>query len=403
LVFYRKIHPTNQERKMKQHRTIPALIMTLAAILLAFIAIGCDLNPPATEDTIIDLIPEFSSESTELARSVIPSDMSVSDAFYTIFAPPLTRFAAAPAAFKVGKAIVVDIFGNDVTLKTSEDDGVIVFSGTITEKDGADADVQTGEIEIRYDPVASTFSYTSSILVADPSEVLESGPTMNAYVMTEIPETTINTNHSFLARFRYAAFIGLADDIQYMDAGELYSGPGDSGDWVVGFGQASFSSIKGLAAKDLTIPELVDVTGKPVSNSAFLAAREALATYWAGLDDFLIDNPDYADNGEPMLGYRISADAGKTTRLFNETVSIDGSTSVYAMTDMGGSGQLTDSNGATIAFNGTESGDNFIADRVLSNVEKLISGFPAEAWRMGSLLVDICEAKTDTFVDDRVP
>jgi hypothetical protein len=389
------IPQTSKEINLKQHRTVPVLIMSLAAILLAFSALACDLNPPTTGDTFIDLIPEFSSESIELARSVIPGDMSVSDAFYTVFAPPLTRFAPAPESFKVGKTLVVDIFGTDVTLETSEDNGIIIFSGTITEKDAGGADVKTGKIEIRYDPKLSIFSYASSILVADPNEVLTSGPTMNAYVMMEIPETAINTNHSFLTSFRSAAFIGLAPEIQYMDAGEMYSGPGDSGDWVVGFAQASFSSIKDLTAKSLIIPALVDESGKPLSNAAFLAARETLATYWSSLDDYI------SDNGEPMLGYRISAEPDKITRLFNRTASIDGSTTVYAMTDMEGSGQLMDSGEVVIPFMGTSSGTDFIADKILSNVEKLVSGFPAEAWRTGSRLVDICTAKTVTFEDDR--
>jgi hypothetical protein len=49
---------------MKQHRTIPALIMTLAAILLSFNALGCDLNPEAKdppESTELALIKAISS------------------------------------------------------------------------------------------------------------------------------------------------------------------------------------------------------------------------------------------------------------------------------------------------------------------------------------------------------
>ena len=371
-----------------------AALMT--SLLLVFLA-GCNLNPepkapPSPDDSSIDLVPEFSSASIEAIRSVIPSTMNSAEAFYTIFAPPLTRFAAAPTSFTVGKPLVVDIFGNEVILETSEDAGVILFSGVITDKDANDADVQTGIIEIRYNKDASTFSYRSSLLVTDPSEVLQSGPTMSAYVVTEIPETSIQADKSFLATFRSAAFISLEGEIQYMDAGELYSGPGDSEDWVVGFAQASFSSIDPTSL-GISIPTLVDANGLPVADSDFQAARASLEASLPDMDAMV------SDNGEPMLGYRVVTDTSTSTRLFNSTEAVPDTIGRYFMTDMAGSGQLADSAGNPISFEGTFNGDAFIADRTLSNVQRLVSGLPVAAWRAGSLLIDSCAAKI-AFEDD---
>jgi hypothetical protein len=146
--------------------------------------------------------------------------------------PPITKFEETSDVFKVGDFIEVDLFSNTVTLETSlTNEGFIKFSGVISEIGSDYNNVETGKIEILYDKENSKFSYYSEVLITDPvDEVFDWGSDGHLFVIQEIPFTDIEEDNSFITSFNTLAYMkqdlaGL--EVQLVEAGELYSGPGE--------------------------------------------------------------------------------------------------------------------------------------------------------------------------------
>jgi len=206
-------------------------IVIVFTTLLLLVACNVDSFNPSTAKTI-DRVPTFSSSSTIMSRSALPSSMSTEDVLFTLMTPPITKFEETSDVFKVGDFIEVDLFSNTVTLETSlTNEGFIKFSGVISEIGSDYNNVETGKIEILYDKENSKFSYYSEVLITDPvDEVFDWGSDGHLFVIQEIPFTDIEEDNSFITSFNTLAYMkqdlaGL--EVQLVEAGELYSGPGE--------------------------------------------------------------------------------------------------------------------------------------------------------------------------------
>ncbi|MFA6765084.1 MAG: hypothetical protein WCR75_10610, partial [Sphaerochaetaceae bacterium] len=103
-------------------RSISIVIMLVAIIAASFLFISCpnELDDGLTSNEVddgpisIDRIPVFSSPSiiVPMTRSLIPSEMSVIDFYYTIFVPPIARFEETSDSFVVGDSLEVHLFDN---------------------------------------------------------------------------------------------------------------------------------------------------------------------------------------------------------------------------------------------------------------------------------------------------
>ncbi len=387
----------------------------LALALILFFTTSCDwllgspddivLDPTqeeAPDDTTtetlagaesIDLIPVF-SEGNPVARSVIPQDATIEEIFYSIFTPPLTRFADAPASLEVGDSLSATILGTSVTLTTSSRDGLIVFSGKLVEMASDGTSVETGAVEVVYNKPADSFTFHSEFLIVDPDNVLQSGTDFHAYTVVDIPETVINTDHSFLALGKTTAILmpGSMNELQYLDALELYSGTDDTGDSMVGFAIASFSDSEvadHVSLNAANFASMVDTAGLPLPTSDFQPIKEAILATRSVLDAAV------SDNGAHMIGYKVTGDAGVATYLYNNPDSV---TNGAHLVDSAGS-RLKDSADVDIQFI-VDTPESTMPSPKVSNVVKLVTGFPSAAWRTGSRLPEIYAAKS-TYDDDR--
>lgn len=330
----------------------------------------------------IDKIPVFSTSSTvvPMSRSVIPSGMSLNDFYYAIFAPPITRFVESSESFAVGDSLEVDLFENSVTLGTSlTDEGYIKMSGGIVEKDTNGNDVETGKIEIVYDSANARFSYYSEILLSDPTGTIGWGTDGHLYVIHEIPFTQIEENNSFLAGFKMLAYLKQNPEsleVQLIESGELYSGPGEESDWIVGFAGTSFESLQnddfpiaGIESDNRS--SLVNDVGVPLADdfttrrSAIVAAKDAL---------FAADGTI----GNPCVGYRNFSGTSQTTDIYVMMMPNDTSDG-FLLKDFS-SNSLSDSSGDPITFTPDDTDPTKVIMDA-ANVTKLISGLPSADWR----------------------
>lgn len=380
-----------------------ATLLTVCLIVL-FNVVGCDLpnasddNPIADQNpneaaVAIDILPAFSG-SIRNPRSVIPAGSTAAQVLYSLFTPPLTRFTAAPTSFKVGDSLEVTILGNAVTLSTSIRDGNIVFAGTIIETASDDSQVETGKVELIYKKETSRFSFHSELLIADPENVLDNGSDFYAYTVVDIPETTINDDYSFLASASTLAMLmpGTINEFQYLDAIEIYSGIGNTGDPVVGFASGAFTSslVSDHAALDgADFASMVSAEGIPLPTAVFQPIKDAIIAARSVLAAAI------EDNGAHMLGYRIIESPVTSTYVYNAPeYATDG---VY-LVDADGN-RLKNSSGEDIEF-ARDAPDATMESKVVSNVVKLVSGFPTQAWREASRLPGVYATRS-TYVDDR--
>jgi len=368
----------------------------IALLFLVALFFSCDeaITSPSTDDgpISIDRIPVFSSSSTivPVSRSVIPADMAVGDFFYTLFAPPITKFEESSEVFTVGDSIEVDLFSNTVTLVTSlTDEGYIKLAGPIVEKDEDDENVETGKIEILYDKANSRFSYYSEILISDPDEIILSawwGTDAHMYVIHEIPFTSIGDDNSFLANFTTLAYLKYNYDlleVQLIDGGELYSGPGDSDGWIIGFADTSFKSLEASDFPYAGISNgvegtLVDDTGIPIAKESFaerrttiVGARDELFSYEAG---FI---------GNPLVGFRNISAAGSGSTEIYLSMNSNGEDGFYLQDFFGNN--LSNSADESIVF-APDATDASRVEMNESNIDLLISGLPNADWRSKTTL-----------------
>jgi len=366
----------------------------MVAALVALM--GCaEAGLVAGGDEAIDLVPVFSVSSTAPAgaKLLMPTSLKQADLMYTVFAPPLVRFESAPAGFAVGKAHTVSLLGTNVSLVTTKSGSVVTFTGTIMEAASDDSEVETGRIVINYDKKAQTFSYRSELLVSlDPSD--SGWDNFNCYLVSEIPETPIAEDHSFIARYSATAFLGMVVnpgdpyEFQWFDAGELYSGPGDAGEWIVGYAGATFSdaTLDEIALADKTHFAGMTVAGVPFPDATLRPIREAVVAAHEELKSLKLDN------GAPMVGYKAINSVGTVTKnvVYNGLEPYLGQLYMPDMDyDNGGdgwdpvdfeNGTMKTSDGDLIGFIPDPSNSSAIK-HCQANLSSFISGFPASAWR----------------------
>lgn len=361
----------------------------LSAIILLFL--GCDgflKSPSAGNDTIsIDKIPVFSSSSIVVpgSRSVLPNDIELGDIFYTLLAPPITKFESPSEAFSVGDSVDIEFLSKTLTLASSlTEEGMIKMAGPIIEKDKDNKDLETGKIEIIYDKENSKFSYYSEILILDPNEKIGVGMDGHMYVIQEIPFTKIEADNSFLANFTTLAYLKYEPDeleVQLIDAGELYSGP-DGSDWIVGFATSSFKAlysddfpILGIVHDSLGI--LANDQGVPIASSDFAEIR----TNIVAARDLLFTKDGKI--GNPLVGYRrINSEGLYGTKVYSDANSTDGG---VHLCEIATGNELTDIEGNAIVF----PSDGKDPPRVVIDEESinlLISGLPNEDWQARTTL-----------------
>ena len=361
-----------------------------AFLLIALSLAGCgpkDDNGGSADS--IDLVPVFSPSSAKAlgARLIMPKLTSQADLFYALLAPPIFRFESTPSTgLRVGDTYTISVLGCQAKLLTSRDGNDIVFAGPMYETAAGGLPIRTGKIEVRYDPMASTFQCRTELLIADDTSGTNTGwPHFNCYVVNEIPRTALASDHSFVAKFYMTAFLGMATplEFQWMDRGEFFSGPGDAGGWVVGYAGATFSD-GGLdnvtlqnedAFWDMTT---LDGLAWPASifepvRDAVVAAHEALKT-------------QSLDNGAPLLGYRIYGATGAIMAniAYNRVSTVSGSL-YMSNADIAGS-YLKDATGSGDLVFAVSSSDASKMAHSQANLDQLIKGFPASAWRARSAL-----------------
>jgi len=346
-------------------------------------------------DEAIDLVPVFSVDSTAAAgaKLFMPTTLTQADLMYTVFAPPLVRFDSAPAGFAVGKAHTVSLLGTNVSLVTTKSGSVVTFTGTIMETASDDSEVETGRIVINYDKKAQTFSYRSELLVSL-HNITSNWDNFNCYLVSEIPETPIAEDHSFIARYSATAFLGMVPDpyeFQWFDAGELYSGPGDAGEWIVGYAGATFSDTGEDGLNAITLADeahfaVMTEDGIPFPDATFRPIREAVVAAHEELKSLKLDN------GAPMVGYKAINSVGTVTKnvVYNGLEPYLGQLYMPDMDyDNGGdgwdpvdfeNGTMKTSDGDLIGFIPDPSNSSAIK-HCQANLSSFISGFPASAWR----------------------
>ncbi|MBN2859404.1 MAG: hypothetical protein JXK93_03965 [Sphaerochaetaceae bacterium] len=371
-------------------------ILILFIVVLFFSCDGTITSLSSDGATIsIDRIPVFSSSSTivSTSRSIVPESMDVSDFFYTLLAPPITRFEETSESFVLGDSLEVDLFGNSVTLETSlTDEGYIMMSGSVVEEDTNEDEVETGKIEIIYDSANGKFSYYSEVLICNPNEVhVPMEPEMHLYVIHQIPFTDIGTDNSFIADFKTLAYLKAPSHLEFqvIENGELYSGPGDSGGWNLGFAFVSFESLRSssdppfdfISEMGIDFNEdwiLADVSGTPIADAQFQARRAAMVNAREAL--FAAQGI----RGNPIVGIRtFDDDFSYTTRIYmsrNSTDEIDGIT-----LGVSEEGRLTDEHGELIVFSIDETADPSLSEERIeinqANIDLLKSGLPNADWR----------------------
>jgi len=295
--------------------------LLLSSLLLFISCNGTITNPDSS--TTIDRIPVFSSSSTVISgnRAIVPNNMSEEDLVYASVAPPITRFENSSEQTNIGDSIEVNIFSNLVTLDSSiTEDGMIKLAGVIIEEDGKGEELETGVIEIIYDKENSKFSCYSEILIGNK---INEDNFIQRFIIQEIPFTKIDDNNSFLAKFKTLAYIKHCSDsvdIQLVENGELYSGPHNENDWIVGF---AFNSFKSLQSKDVDNPILninsddpgILVNDEGILNDAslFKNIREQIVE----AKDDLFEYGDFLDS--PVIGYKIIRSDGS----YNQNISIE--------------------------------------------------------------------------------
>ncbi|NLO60289.1 MAG: hypothetical protein GX104_04315 [Spirochaetales bacterium] len=373
-------------------RSISIVIMLVAIIAASFLFISCpnELDDGLTSNEVddgpisIDRIPVFSSPSiiVPMTRSLIPSEMSVIDFYYTIFVPPIARFEETSDTFVVGDSLEVDLFDNSVTLETSlTEEGYIKMSGSILEDDENGTEIETGLIEILYDIDDSRFSYYSELLISDPADTIGWGSDGHLYVIHEIPFTRIGSDNSFIASFKTLAYLKQSPEyleVQLIEAGELYSGPGETSDWIVGFAATSFEflanddfPITGIEINRDSSGSLVNEFGVPLAD-IFTARRSAII---AAKDDLFATDGAV---GNPLVGYRNFNGTSQTTDIYL-MVEPNEASDGFLLKDFA-SESLSDSSGEPIAFI-PDSADPTKVVMDAANVTKLISGLPNADWR----------------------
>lgn len=353
------------------------VILTLSVLL-----VSCNLGIPST-DNVIDRIPVLSSQSTILpsTRSVIPEGMPLEDFYYTIFAPPITKFAVTNETFVVGNALEVDIFSNKVRLETSfTDEGYIKFYGVLNESDVNKITIETGKIEIIYDKKGSRFSYYSEVLVADPDDsTLHWGPDGHFYVIHEIPFTKVDKNDSFVANFNTLVYIKMAEEtleVQVIDAAELYSGPGAEDEWIVGFVGTSLKTLENDSLLEFGLTKdasgsLVGEYGIPVNAKTFSQIRKKIVD----AKEDLFAAKGTADS--PFLGFRKIKGSSYETNIY---LILEDNDAKNGLNLKEVKGNILSSDDGEIVFI-PDGSDPPILKMNQSNIALLISGLPSAYWR----------------------
>ena len=373
-----------------------AFIVLLVFVVLLF---SCDeeITSPSTDDgsISIDRIPIFSSSSTIVpsSRCIVPESMDAGDFLFSIFAPPLSRFEEPSKFFIVGDSLEIDLFGNSVTLETSLTvEGYIMMSTSIVEEDSNGTDVETGKIEIIYDSTNERFSYYSEILITNPNDIdVPLGAATHMYAVHEIPFTDIEADNSFVADYNTLGYMKTPShlEVQLIENGELYSGPGDSGEWNLGFAFVSFNSLRsywdppydfygevGIEVDEEWI--LADVSGIPIDNAQFQTRRAAIVDARAAM--FAAEGI----LGNPVVGIRtFEDDFLSTTRIYmsrNSTDTIDGVTLAASEEDF-----LVNEKNKLIVFSIDETADPSLSEERIeinqANTDLLKSGLPNADWR----------------------
>jgi len=234
------------------------VLILLLSLVILFFACNGTISPPSIGSVNIDRIPVFSARSTVVknSRSFIPSDMIMEDIFYTMLAPPITKFEKASNSYFVGDSLDINLFGNFVTLDTSmTDEGYVMMFGKIIEEDSNGDEIETGKIEIIYDMGNSQFSYYSEVLLSVPDS-FEWGLGAHMYLIHEIPLTQIDEYNSFITSFKTLIYLKQCSEcleIQLVKEGELFSGSSGTNDWIVGFAFASFEYLQDEDFSDIGI------------------------------------------------------------------------------------------------------------------------------------------------------
>ena len=366
-------------------------LSAVAFLLISLLLAGCQQdNDTETKADSIDLVPVFSASSAKAlgARMIMPKATGNADLFYALLAPPIFRFeSASSSGLKVGDTYTTALFGSQVDLLTSKDGNDIVFAGPIYETASDGASVRTGKIEVRYDPTASTFQCRTEILVADDASGSNTGwPNFNCYVVNEIPRTSIASDHSFVARFDMTAFLGMTKapdfEFQWLDKGEFFSGPGDSGGWVVGYVGATLSDggLAQVALQNEATFAAMTTEGKVLPAAAFEPIRDAVVAAHDALKTQTLNN------GSPMLGYRIYDASGAVTAnvAYNGLGDTGGK---LGMPNADGTGSyLKDAVSGDVILLSADSGNAKMMAHSKANLDLMIKGFPVAAWRTRSAL-----------------
>jgi hypothetical protein len=361
----------------------------IAFFLVALLLAGCQPdNATKTNADSIDLVPVFSASSAKAlgARMVMPKLTSQADLFYALMAPPIFRFeSASSAGLKVGDTYTTTLLGSQVNLLISRDGTDIVFAGPIYETASDGATVRSGKIEVRYDPSASTFQCRTEILIADDASGSNTGwSNFNCYVINEIPRTALASDHSFAARFYMTAFLGMSTplEFQWVDRGEFFSGPGDSGGWVVGYVGATFSDggLSNVTLQSEGTFAAMTSAGKPLPAATFEPIRDAVVAAHDALKTQTLNN------GSPMLGYRIYDASGAVTAnvVYNGVSPVSGS--LYMPNPDVADSYLKDATGGTDLVFAADSGDAGKMAHNQANLDQMIKAFPVAAWRTRSTL-----------------
>ncbi len=386
---------------MKRNLTV-LLFGCLLAVLLGSM-LGCDLEGSGQSvvdsagEVEIDRLPVFSSPSTVTSRSIFPSDMVMGDAYYSIFAPALSKFETTSGSFYVGDSLEIKILSSTIAMETSiTDEGYIRLSGAIMEKDIDQQDVETGKVEILYDKANSKFSYYSEILVADPNGILQGwGIDTHMYVIHEIPFTQIEDDNSFLASFQTLAYLKSSSGftrIIIFDDGEFYSGPGDSGGWFTGFASTSqriisADDIENANIDTATKEVLIDSEGYIVAKNLFDSRRSAVV---AARDD-LFQIVGIVDS--PMLGFKITNGSTTDFKVYTDKTPNENNDGFYLvgldmeyLKDYEGEEIVFVSDSIPIVFYNESDPDNSRIELSNENLQKLKSGIPNQVWRNSSNL-----------------
>jgi len=362
-------------------------------ISLAFLFVACDGN--MSQLNTIDKIPEFSVlDRTIDSRIVVPAMSSDADFFYTVFAPPITKFKSAPENLVVGDTIGINLFGTELDLSTSLlDNGLIKLYGTITEENN----IETGKIEILYDKVNSKFSYYSEILLQGENLPSSSdSPENHVYVIHEIPLTDIESDNSFIATFNAICYIKMPTDqllVQMIEDGEFYSGP-DTQKWVTGYAFLEYTQLAGdnSVFSDNGIPSGIE--GSFFNTDGTFKAQSNVTQ----IRDLLRDSEEEVYNASgntygPFLGHRvIEENLEYSTAYYYYMVQNESDYNQSTFMNLNGNPLAIpseNSTGATITFN-NDGGEYPTAKVIMNseNISKLISGFPSADWRARTRLDD---------------